>query len=69
MIRTHFIAADVQPAVEPSRAACKERERDGEDHREDEIRDPHRSDQPCALAAFTAAVNAGMISNTSPTMP
>lgn len=28
-----------------------------------------RIGQPCALAAFTAAVNAGMISNTSPTMP
>jgi hypothetical protein len=28
-----------------------------------------RIGQPCAFAAFTAAVNAGMISNTSPTMP
>ena len=69
VVGAHFIATDVQPAVQSLRAAGEEPDCDGENDREDKIRGLHVSDQPCALAAFTAAVSTGMISNTSPTIP
>ena len=59
--------AESQVADQPLNVVAEEAQRGGEDDQERDVLASH--DQPCARAAFTAAVSAGTISNASPTIP